>query len=261
MFDRLEIKPIHFIAAILGLVILLMMQCNRNSKLKSINLGLENKVTRTEANVKAGLDSIEVYKNKNNYHISEISGYQFTIKELTGEKANILKDYENALADVVELKNVNQLLRAEVAIHEVDTIFATLDGDTALLFSDSTNYGDNNWRTFDARVNVFLKDSTITGGLGSFDYKQNIKLYAGIETLDGKKHINISTKYPGLLFNDIEGISLIEDEINLVKKQKRGRVCIGVGGGYGITFTNSNRVFHGPQLGLYVIYSPKWLQF
>ena len=237
------------------------MECNRNSKLKQVNKGLEDKVTRVEANVKAGLDSIEVYKNKNNYHISEISGYQYTIKELEGEKSNILKEYKDALADVVELKRINQLLKAEVAIHEVDTIFAILDGDTALLFSDSTNYGDNNWRTFDARVDVFLKDSVITGGLGSFDYKQNIKLYAGIETLDGKKHINISTKYPGLIFSDIEGITLIEDEINIAKKRKRGRICIGVGGGYGLTFTNSNRVFHGPQLGVYLIYSPKWLQF
>ena len=160
MFDRIEIKPIHFIAVILGLVILLMMQCNRNSKLNTINKGLEEKVIRVKSNVDASLDSVEYYKNKNNYFVSEISGYQYTIKELENENNNLLSDYTNALADVVELKRVNQLLKAEVNIHEIDTIYATLDDDTTLVFSDSTNYGDNNWRTFDARVNVFLKDTT-----------------------------------------------------------------------------------------------------
>ena len=76
-----------------------------------------------------------------------------------------------------------------------------------------------------------------------------------------RKKINISTKYPGLTFNEIEGISLIEDEINIAKKQKRGRLCLGVGGGYGVTFTKQSLVYHGPQIGVFLIYSPKWLQF
>ena len=257
----IKIKPIHLIAVILGLVLLLMMECNRNSKLRQVNKGLEQQVTRVEANVEAGLDSIEVYKTKNNYYVNQISGYQYTLKELETKNDGLLKEYNNALAEVTDLKRINQLLKAEVNIKEVDTIYASLEGDTSLVFTDSTNYGDNNRRKFDARVNVFLEDSTIKGGLGTFNYTQNIKLYAGIESLDGKKHINISTKYPGLMFNDIEGITLIEDELNTMKKQKRGRLCIGVGGGYGLTFTNSNLVYHGPQLGIFAIYSPKWLQF
>mgnify|MGYP001229086170 FL=1 len=261
MMTSIKIKPIHFIAAILGLVILLMMECNRNSKLKQVNKGLEQQVTRVEANVEASLDTIEVYKTKNNYYVNQISGYQYTLKELESKNGDLLKEYSDALAEVSDLKKINQLLKAEVNIKEVDTMYASLDGDTSLVFEDSTNYGDNNWRKFEARVDVFLEDSIIKGGLGTFNYSQNIKLYAGIESLKGKKHINISTKYPGLTFNDIEGITLIEDELNTIKKQKRGRLCIGVGGGYGLTFTNSNLVYHGPQLGIYAIYSPKWLQF
>lgn len=261
MFKKIEIRPIHFIAVILVMVLLLLHQCNRTSKLKAINTGLENKIERVKANVDAANDSVISFKNKNDYYINEISGYQYTVAELSGKNKKLLKDYQSALANVVELKKLNQLLKTEVNITQVDTVFASVENDTTLVFADSTHYGDNNWRKFDARVNIFQRDSVLTGGLGTFNYSQNIKLYAGIQSIDGRKRISISTKYPGIMFNEIEGISLIEDEINIAKKQKRGRVCLGVGGGYGLTFTGGNMVYHGTQLGVFLIYSPKWLQF
>ena len=261
MFKKLEIKPIHFIAAILVLILLLLHQCNRTSKFKAINEGLENKVERVKANVEAANDTIITYKNDNDYYVNEISGYQYTIAELKGENKDLLIDYEKAMKNVAELKRLNQLLKAEVNIVQVDTVFAEVENDTTLAFADSTHYGDNNWRKFDAKVNIFHRDGTLVGGLGTFNYSQNIKLYAGIESIDGRKKINISTKYPGLMFNEIEGISLIEDEINVAKKQKRGRMSLGIGGGYGVTFTKSNLVYHGPQIGVFFVYSPKWLQF
>ena len=261
MFKKIEIKPIHFIAAILVLVLLMLMQCNRISKLKVKNTALENKVVRVKANVDAKSDSIETYINEKGYYINEIQGYQYTVKELETENKGLLKDYQKALADVVELKNLNQLLRTELSIKETDTVYATVKNDTTLIFKDSTNYGDDNWRKFDATVNVFTEGDSLTGGLGTFDYTQNIKLYAGIEAIDGRRHINISTKYPGLNFKTIEGISVIEDELNAEKKKKRGRICIGVGGGYGILFGPNNQILYGPQLGVSIIYSPKWLQF
>lgn len=261
MFKKLEIKPIHFIAAILVLVLLMLFQCNRISKLKVKNTALENKVVRVKANVEASADTIQTYINEKGYYINEIQGYQYTVKELETENKGLLKDYKKALADVVELKNLNQLLRTELSIKEVDTVYATVQNDTTLLFTDSTHYGDDNWRKFDATVNVFTQGDSLIGGLGTFDYTQNIKLYAGIEAIDGRRHINISTKYPGLTFKTIEGISVIEDELNAAKKKKRGRVCIGVGGGYGILFGPNSQVLYGPQLGISIIYSPKWLQF
>lgn len=261
MFKKIEIRPIHFISAILVLILLMLFQCSRVSKLKQDKKALENKIVRVEANNEAKGDSIETYINQNGYYINEIQGYQYTVAELKGKNSKLLKDYQKALTDVVKLEQLNQLLQAEVNIKEVDTIWAVVKNDTTLIFEDSTFYGDDNWRKFIAEVNVKMEDSTLKGGLGTFDYSQNIKLYAGIESRDGRKHINISTKYPGLSFNNIEGITLVEDELNAIKKEKRGRVCIGFGGGYGIMFTGGNQVFHGPQLGVSIIYSPKWLQF
>ena len=261
MFKKLEIRPIHFISAILVLILLMLFQCNRISKIKQQRDALENKITRVESNVSAKGDSIETYINQNGYYVNEIQGYQYTVAELKDSNNDLLNKYKDALAEAVELERLNQLLQAEVNIVEVDTIWAVVKNDTTLIFKDSTSYGDDNWRKFLAKVNVRMKDSVLTGGLGTFEYEQNVKLYAGIESKNGRKHINISTKYPGLMFNNIEGISLVEDELNAIKKEKRGRVCIGIGGGYGVTFTGGNQVFHGPQIGVSIIYSPKWLQF
>lgn len=257
----MKIRPIHFIAVILMLLLLLLFQCNSMSVLKEKNNALENKVERINGNVEASKDTIESFRNKNGYYISEIKGYQYTIEELKDSNSDILEKYKDALDEAVELERINQVLQAQLEIKDVDTVWAIVENDTVLIFRDSTNYGDDNWRKFTADIRVSLKDSTIKGALGTFDYEQGIKLYAGIETVDGIKKVNISTKYPGLTFKNIEGISVVEDELNKIKDKKRGRVSLGIGGGYGITFGNGNNLYHGPQVGIFVTYSPKWLQF
>lgn len=260
-FKKIKIQPIHFISAILVMILLMLFQCNRVSILKQKNDALENKVERIKGNAEASVDTIEVFKNDNGFYINEIKGYQFTVKELKNENGGLLKKYKKALESAVKLERLNQLLEAQININNVDTVWAIVKNDTTLIFSDSTFYDDGNWRKFTASVDVSLNDTIIKGALGTFDYDQNIKLYAGIETVEGIKKINISTKYPGITFKSIEGISIVEDELNKIKKQKRGRLSLGFGGGYGITFGKNNSIYHGPQVGLFLTYSPKWLQF
>lgn len=261
MFKSLEIKPIHFISVILVLIILLMFQCNRTAKIKAINGGLEKKVERVEANVIASQDSIKYYKNENDYLVSEITAYEFTAEELTNDANDLYAKYENALGDIKKLKKVNQLLSAEINIKEVDTVYAFIESDSVLYFNDSTDYGDGNWRKWNSKISLFEKDNKLTGALNSFSYEQGIKLYSSVEEVEGIKKINIATKYPGLTFNSIEGISLIEDEINKAKEEYKSKVKLGLGLGYGLTFTKDNRVYHGPQFGLFLTYTPKLFNF
>ena len=261
MFKKIEIKPIHFIAVILVLIILLMHQCNRTSKIKAINKGLEKKVERAAANVIAGQDSIRYYKNENDYLVSEISAYEFTAEELKNNANDLYAKYEDALGDIKKLERVNQLLSTEISIKETDTVYAFIESDSVLYFNDSTDYGDGNWRKWNSKISLFEKDNKLTGALNSFSYEQGIKLYSSVEEVKGIKKINIATKYPGLTFNSIEGISLIEDEINKAKEDNKSRVRLGLGVGYGLTFTTGNLVYHGPQVGLFLTYTPKLFNF
>ena len=154
MFKKIEIKPIHFIAAILVLLLLMLMQCNRVSKLKQENVALENKVERIKGNVEASVDTVEVFTNNSGFYINEIKGYQFTVKELKKEKVGLLSKYKEALEDAVKLERLNQLLQAQINIKDVDTVWAIVKNDTTLIFSDSTFYEDDNWRKFTATVDV-----------------------------------------------------------------------------------------------------------
>lgn len=261
MFKSLEIKPIHFISVILVLIILLMLQCNRTTKIKAINGGLEKKVERVAANVIASQDSIRYYKNENDYLVSEITAYEFTTEELKNNANDLYAKYEDALGDIKKLERVNQLLSAEISIKETDTVYAFIESDSVLYFNDSTDYGDGNWRKWNSKISLFEKDNKLTGALNSFSYEQGIKLYSSVEEVEGIKKINIATKYPGLTFNSIEGISLIEDEINKAKEENKSRVRLGLGVGYGLTFTTGNLVYHGPQVGLFLTYTPKLFNF
>ena len=261
MFKSLEIKPIHFISVILVLIILLMLQCNRTAKIKAINGGLEKKVERVAANVIASQDSIRYYKNENDYLVSEITAYEFTTEELKNNANDLYTKYEDALGDIKKLERVNQLLSAEISIKETDTVYAFIESDSVLYFNDSTDYGDGNWRKWNSKISLFEKDNKLTGALNSFSYEQGIKLYSSVEEVEGIKKINIATKYPGLTFNSIEGISLIEDEINKAKEENKSRVRLGLGVGYGLTFTTGNLVYHGPQVGLFLTYTPKLFNF
>ena len=154
-----------------------MHQCNRNGKIKAINKGLENKVERVEANIIAGQDSVRYYKNKNDFLVSEISAYEFTAEELKNESNDLYSKYENALGDIKKLKNINQLLSAEISIKETDTVYAFVKSDSVLYFNDSTDYGDGNWRKWNSKVSLFKKDNKLTGALNSFNYEKGIKLY------------------------------------------------------------------------------------
>ena len=238
-----------------------MLQCNRTAKIKAINGGLEKKVERVAANVIASQDSIRYYKNENDYLVSEITAYEFTAEELKNNANDLYAKYEDALGDIKKLERVNQLLSAEISIKETDTVYAFIESDSVLYFNDSTDYGDGNWRKWNSKISLFEKDNKLTGALNSFSYEQGIKLYSSVEEVEGIKKINIATKYPGLTFNSIEGISLIEDEINKAKEENISRVRLGLGVGYGLTFTTGNLVYHGPQVGLFLTYTPKLFNF
>jgi hypothetical protein len=264
MFKSFEIKPIHFISVILILIILMMGQCSRMSTLKAQRDANEDKVTRIENNLAAANDSIKSYKSKNNYFVSQISGFEKTVEELRNEKDQTYKKYVEALDLNKKLKNVNSLLLIE--IQNRDSIInamasVTYDGEiTRISFRDDKDFGGNNWRKFNGEVSLKLDGQKIVPTGSKFDYTQNITLYSALETIDGKKRVKISTKYPGINFNTIENISVIEDELNRVRQEKTWRMGISGGVMYGATVLNG-QLYLLPMVGIGFTITPKWLSF
>lgn len=265
MFKKIEIKPIHFVAVILVLIILMMGQCSRISGLKAERMALETKITRVENNILASNDSVVFYKNKQNYYISQISGFEKTKQELLDDKEKAYQKYVDALDLNKKLKGVNSLLRTEIStkdsiINSMMNVTNNSDGTSTINLADNKNFGDNNWRRFKGSVLVKRQGDTISALSSNFLYEQNIVLYSSLETIDGRKKIKIATKYPGINFNTIENISVIEDELNKVSENKKMKFGVSMGVMYGATIIG-NQVYLAPMIGFGFTITPKWLQF
>jgi len=265
MFNTLKIKPIHFITIILLLIILIMGQCSRISGLKSERTSLETKIIRVENNILASNDTLTFYKNKQDYYISQISGFEKTKQELLNEKNQSYKKYTNALDLNKKLEGVNNLLQTQITIK--DSIINSManvtnnnNGTFTINLIDNKEFGDNNWRRFNGNILVKKQGEEISVFESNFLYEQNIMLYSSLETIDGRKKIKIATKYPGINFNTIENISVIEDELNKVSENKKMKFGVSMGVMYGATVIG-NQVYLAPMAGVGLTITPKWLQF
>jgi hypothetical protein len=265
MFKKIEIKPIHFIAVILVLIILMMGQCSRISGLKAERSALETKITRAENNILASNDSVAFYKNGQDYYISQISGFEKTKQELLDQKDQAYQKYVGVLDLNKKLKGVNNLLRIEIStkdsiINSLLSVTNNLDGTSTINIADNKEFGDNNWRKFKGIVLIKKQGEEISALSSNFVYEQNIMLYSSLETIDGRKKIKIATKYPGINFNAIENINIIEDELNKVAENKKMKFGVSMGVMYGAAIIG-NQVYLAPMVGFGFTITPKWLQF
>ena len=120
------------------------------------------------------------------------------------------------------------------------------------MFKDSANYGDDNTRV--VQIDGKINDGQVQGNL---TIKQTITLMAVLENEDGVNSMRLSTKYPFDNMN-IQGINLINKELNIYKKKSRWNVNFGLG--YGI-YQSGSILRVTPFVGATLGYSPKWLQF
>jgi len=234
------------------LAFILLGQCSTNSALREDKRILVTQVENAKSNLRASQDSVELYINQNNFLEAEISTYAATAKELKEEYNGMLKKYQKALGVNKQLENVNSLLSAELRNKDSLLINANINADSTFTFKDSVDYGDNNTRV--VTLDGMIKDSTVIGKLSIY---QTITLLTALENEDGVNRMRISTKYP---FDDIkiEGINIINNELNTYKKKSRWNMNFGIG--YGI-FPVNGTIQPSPFVGVMFGYSPKWLQF
>ena len=241
--------PFILIAA---LAFVLLGQCSANSNLREDKKDLTAQIINAKSNLQASQDSVEIYRTENGYLEAEIKIYVASGKELAEDYSDMIKNYQRVLRLNKNLEGVNALLSSEIELKDSLLISSNINPDSTFRFVDSVDYGDNNTRvvTLDGKID----SSKVTGKLSIY---QTITLLTAIEKEDGYNRMRISTKYP---FNDIniQGIDLINNELNTYKKKSRWNVSFGVG--YGIYPVNSS-VKPTPFIGAMFGYSPKWLQF
>ena len=234
-------------------VLLLLGQCNRSANLKKQLEETKIELQNSNSNFKASQDTVRVIKNKKGYLEADITTFKVTNKELLDANKKLASQYAEALSLNRKLKNVNTLLTAELKDKDSVIVYQKIGIDSTFRFEDFQDYGDSSYRriSFDGKI----KDSSVYGKLM---LDQNIKLWMAIENNKGVNSLKLSTKYPFDNF-DIQGIELVNRELNTYKKKSRWVVSTGVGLGF---FPSSTTVITvAPMVGIMVGWSPKWLQF
>jgi hypothetical protein len=235
------------------LAFVLLGQCSKVSSLKEDVKILEVDVQNAKANYEASQDTVELYINNNGYLEAEIKTYAASNEELSGDYSKLISKYKKSLDLNKDLKGVNALLSAQLANKDSLLIYSDIKADSTFTFIDSANYGDDNTRI--VKIDGKINDGQVQGNL---TIKQTITLMAVLENNDGVNSMRLSTKYPFDNMN-IQGIDLINNELNIYKKKSRWNVNVGVG--YGLYPTAGGTLNANPFIGVVLGYSPKWLQF
>ena len=238
--------------AIAVLIFILIDKCTSNDTLREDIKELKQTVSIADNNLEASKDSVRTYVNKAGFLESEIRTFKYTNTQLVENNGALTKKYRAALGLNKKLQGVNTLLQAELNVKDSLLLSAQINPDSTFTFNDSANFGDNNIRI--VRLDGKINESSVTGNLSIY---QTISLLGVIEKKDGVSQLKISTKYP---FDDIklQGIEVINEELNTYKNKSRWVVNAGIG--YGIIPLNGGLRL-SPVIGISLGYSPKWLQF
>lgn len=245
-------------------VLLFLKQCNQIDNLKAKVEMTEKDSQRNFNNYLASKDSIRTLISKNGSLISEKRSYEFDLNNLQGDQKDLIEKYKDALNLNRNLNKVNALLTADLKIKDTfvaGTSTTKIDSiNTKIKFSKFDDFGKGNSRDLSGEMLITKNGTDFKYSDATFSINHKINLMAAIENVDGADQLKISTSYPGLTFDNIENINLINTKLNQ-KPVKKGGFSIGVGLGYGINLNNNQIISTGPSIGLGLYYSPKWLRF
>lgn len=264
--SKISRTTLIFIGVVI-LVLLLLQQCNSNASLKREIKQVQMVADRELNNYKAGQDTIRIERNKNGELVAHKLAYEFDINSLTDSNKKAIADYQRALNLTKDIKNINSLLRTEIRvkdsiINSKGTVITLTDSTSTIKFDDVKNWDKYNWRRFNGTLDVLRNKKTNSLSVTSsrFDFEQGIELKAAILNENGVNSLKITTPYPGIEFTNIENINLVNDKLNQ-KNEKKAGFSIGIGAGYGINLTPNSVITVGPQIGIGLYWSPKWLRF
>jgi len=264
--SKISRTTLIFIGVVI-LVLLLLQQCNSNASLKREIKQVQMVADRELNNYKAGQDTIRIERNKNGELVAKKLAYEFDINSLTDSNKKAIADYQRALNLTKDIKNINSLLRTEIRvkdsiINSKGTVITLTDSTSTIKFDDDKNWDKYNWRRFNGTLDVLRNKKTNALSVTSsrFDFEQGIELKAAILNENGVNSLKITTPYPGIEFTNIENINLVNDKLNQ-KNEKKAGFSIGIGAGYGINLTPNSVITVGPQIGIGLYWSPKWLRF
>jgi len=276
--NRGVIRLLFFIV----LVAIILLQHSCNSKLQQQIEEAKAEAQRAENNIEALNDTIRQGKINDTTLLAERLALKLTLKELKDGYSDLLVGFE-------DFKKQNPKVIQKIIFNNTETIrevpvYAKMDslGRGYFTFKDTAKFADGNYRKLKGKLpftsTLFnKKDSTevdinklglytkINPGLADFELEQGIKLKVGLFEDKKTKKVSIAatTSYPGITFTTLEGADIMEDkDSRKVTRKFRKTWGVGFSIGYGGTVDlKTSKVAFGPQVGVGLHYTPKWLQW
>jgi hypothetical protein len=275
-------KGVIQLVFIVGLVAIILMQHSCNGKLQQQLEEVKAEAQRASNNAEALADTLRQKKINDTTLLAEKKALKLTLKELK-------QGYSDMLIGFEQFKKQNPKVIEKITVNNYETIrevpvYAKMDslGNGTMAFSDTAKFADGNYRNLKGVISYSSKlfskkDSTemsfgklgvynkVTSGLGNFVLDQGIKLKVGLFE-DPKTHkvsIAATTSYPGITFTKLEGADIMDDkDSRKATRQFRRTWGIGLSLGYGATVDlKTSKIAFGPQVGVGLHYTPKWLQW
>jgi hypothetical protein len=275
-------KSIRNLIGLAILVAIILMQCSQNRGLKSDIEKQKEEAQRAQNNIEALSAPIIQGKINDSTWRAEKLALKLTVEELK-------KGYSDMLVGFEDFKKQNPKVIQKITFNNTETIrevpvYAKIDskGNGYFTFNDTANFKDGNYRKLKGKLpfsSTFFnkKDSTqadldklglfakINPGDADFILEQGIRLKVGLFEDPKTKKVSIAatTSYPGITFTQLEGADIMSDEVSKkAARQFRKTWGIGVSLGYGAAVNlKTSQVFLGPQIGIGIHYTPKFLQW
>jgi hypothetical protein len=263
-------------------VAFVLMQCNRVKNLKEELANQKSESERVINNIEAKNSVLMQSKINDSVLLAEKLALKLTVDELKNGYSDLLVGFE-------KFRKQNPKVIEKITVNNHETIvkvpvYVKMDslGNGTFAFVDSLNMPDGNFRKISGIVpflntHYYKKDSSqadinklglyskVAAGPGSFQLEQRIKLKVGLfeDPKTKKVTIGATTSYPGITFSQLEGASIMDDPLSKkATKQFRKTWGLGFNLGWGATVNlKDGRTYLGPQVGISLHYTPKWLQW
>jgi len=254
-----KIIKLGMLFIIVFLIFLLVHQCERNSDIKN---NAKNEITRLKNNLEASDDTIKNYKDKWGNSIGEIQGLTLTLDELKSKDNTIIIEKNKKPVTIIEYRTniIEKFTKVPIYIRDTVIIQDSSKFDSSVMFEINDTFGLSN-RNISVAI-PYTIDSTIFFGNANVNLEQNIWLKAAIykDQKTNKVYVKLESDYPGVTFNNAEGILIDNSSKEYKKFQMKNRKSFGIGINLGIGYDPlHNNV--APYIGIGISYTPKFLQW
>ena len=275
-------KRLINILLIVALIAIILMQRGCNRELQQELEAQKSETQRIQNNYEALNDTIRQGKINDSTILAEKKALKLTVDELK-------KDFSDLLIGFEKFRKQNPKVIERITVNNYETIrevpvYAKMDslGNGTFTFLDTAKFADGNYRKLSGTIpfnsRLFSKKdsleldmnklgyySKVNPGAGSFTLEQGIKLKVGLFEDPKTKKVSIAatTSYPGITFTQLEGADIMDDEISRkAARNFRKTWGIGLNIGYGAAVNlKTSQIVFGPQVGVGLTYTPKWLQW